>query len=95
MRVTDYLGTGTESAVSGKELANMLGINIRNLTMAIERERREGEPICAKHSGKNHGYFLASNKAEMDRYCRQLNHRVKELSETHMACKRSMYKLPD
>ena len=72
----------------------MLGCTIRELTIAIERERRAGVPICA-HSGSNPGYYLAASKEEMQEYCDSLAHRAGELDKTRTACIETLPKLPE
>lgn len=91
--IHEYLAEGAENARTSRELCAMLHIGHRDLTQAIERERRQGKPICAS-SGSNPGYFLAANQQEMTRYCNSLLHRAKEISETRRACLTSMDSLP-
>lgn len=82
--IAELLGVGKENARTGKELAAVLGCNIRELTAAIERERREGQPICAA-TGDNPGYFIAADAEELEAYCNDLHHRAGELYKTRRA----------
>lgn len=93
MRIADILETGKENAQTGRDICNLLNITLRDLTLAIERERRAGFPICAS-SGKNPGYFLAADKEEMQTYCDSLRRRGGELFKTRRACIKSMDCLP-
>lgn len=81
----ELLGTGKENAVSGRELAAILHINIRNVTEQIEKERRAGQPICATASGENPGYYLAKDDEELQGYCNALRKRAGELFKTRRA----------
>jgi len=92
--ITDFLLTGEENAVTGRELCEILNVNIRDLTAQIERERRGGSPICAAQGGKP-GYFLAANREEMKRYCGSLDKREKELAKTRKACEGTIDNLPE
>lgn len=83
--VSDLLGVGKESARSGRELADVLGCDIRAVTAQIERERRAGKPICAKMNGVNAGYYLAADAEELQDYCGLLYHRGGELFKTRRA----------
>lgn len=91
--IYEVLSEGAENARTGRELCSILGISARDLTIAIERERRQGRPICANTSA-NPGYFLAANKTEMQQYCNSLNRRVKEIQKTRAARLKTMDKLP-
>lgn len=92
--IHELLAEGAENAKTGREICNLLEISLRELTAAVEQERRAGIPICASMSGKRAGYFLAANREEMQRYCRSLLHRAGELHKTHRACLQTMGGLP-
>lgn len=91
--VYEILSEGKDSARTGRDICNALGISARELTARIERERREGKPICAS-TGANPGYFLAADKEEMQRYCKSLWHRAGEIHKTRRACIATMESLP-
>ncbi len=92
--ITEILQHGEENAQSGRELCNLLGgLTLRELCKAIEKERREGAPICASSGGRP-GYFLADNVQEMQDYCGRLKHRERELAKTRRACERTIKTLP-
>lgn len=83
--VHEILGHGSRSATPGRELAKMLQCDIRTITEQIERERRQGQPICANSRGKDAGYFLAETPEELEKYCSRLYHRGGELFKTRRA----------
>ena len=91
--IKEILLEGRENAQSGRDLAARLSLTIRDLTAAIERERRAGAPICA-YSGPNPGYYLAASKEEMQAYCDNLAHRAGELHKTRAACLDTLDSLP-
>lgn len=91
--MTDFLMTGEENAVTGRELCDRFGFDRRDLTIAVERERRNGVPICAS-CGSNPGYYLASDKREMINYCKSLERRLKEVQKTLNACQKTVALLP-
>ena len=93
--ISDYLQTGEKNAQSAKELCTLLNLDHRELTAAIERERREGSPICASSSNGAAGYYLAGSKEEMQDYCKRLNHRAGEIHKTRKACLNTLDKLPE
>lgn len=92
--IYEYLSTGERNAKTARELCDLLHLEKRELTAAIERERRQGSPICASCDRTNPGYYLASSKEEMQRYCNSLARRAKEINRTKKACLETIEKLP-
>ena len=92
--IAEYLEKGVDNAKSGRELCALLGITARELSKAVEVERRQGQPICASSNGEKPGYYLAANKQEMHNYCRSLWHRAGEIHKTRRACLQTMGDLP-
>ena len=86
-QVSAYLPVGAGNAISGRTLATLLGFkDVRQLSKAVERERRRGVPICAAVSGDSRGYFLASSPDELSAYLKALDHRLREVRRTRDAC---------
>ena len=92
--IYELLLEGAENAQTGKHLCELLRITPRDLTAAVEAERRAGHPICASTDRKNPGYFLAVNQAEMQEYCNSLLHRAGEIHKTRKACIKTIEQLP-
>ena len=84
--VYEILGTGAENARTGREIARILHLNGRDVSQLIEIERRAGKPICATCDNRKPGYFIAKDRAEMERYCNRLRHRAGEIFATRAAC---------
>ena len=91
--VYEILREGAENARTGRDICCFLNLTPRELMAVIERERRAGAPICAS-TGKNPGYFLAANRAEMQLYCESLHRRAGEIYKTRRACLDTIEKLP-
>lgn len=91
--ISDLLTEGKENARTGKELAQVLGCDIRSITAQVERERRDGQPICAASRGENPGYYLAKDEEELAEYCDALKHRAAELFKTRQALVRILAQL--
>ena len=90
-QVASALPTGAENAVDGATLAAALGLkNRRELSKAIERERRSGQPICAAVAGDHRGYYLATAPDELDKYIRSLDRRIREIRRTRDACSETL-----
>ena len=92
--ISDYLLEGAENAQTAQDLARLLGISSREITATIGKERLAGKPICAS-SGANPGYYLAANRQEMKDFCRNLEHRIGEVTKTLHACKKTATTLPE
>ena len=80
--ISEHLGHGASNAMTARQLSNLLGMERRLLVKAIEKERRQGIPICASTDASNPGYYLAANEAELDAYTRQLWKRAGEIHKT-------------
>lgn len=80
--IHELLTEGEANAITGKELAEHFKCDIREITAQIERERRDGHPICASGSG---GYFLPANPEELQTYCNRVHHRAAQLYKTRRA----------
>lgn len=91
--IHEVLAEGAGNARTARELQDVLGLKKRQLTRAIEAERRQGWPICA-NTADPRGYFLAENREEMEAYCRRLKHRQREIGKTRKACLASLDALP-
>ncbi|MEE3499352.1 MAG: hypothetical protein VZS12_09520 [Ruminococcus bromii] len=85
---------GEENAQTAKTLCELLKLDKRALTAAIERERRGGKPIIASCDSANPGYYLAGTQEEMRAYCNSLKHRAEEINKTRAACLKTIDSLP-
>lgn len=83
--IAEILKSGEKNAMTGRELAERCGLDMRTITAQIERERRAGQPICAKSRGEKCGYFLAETQEELDLYCNAIRKRAGELFKTRRA----------
>ena len=83
--VSGVLLSGHENAITGSELIKLLGLErLRDLTMLIERERRQGSAICASVSTQRPGYYLADSPDELEAYIQSLNRRIKNIEITRL-----------
>ena len=80
--IKELLNTGRSNAQTARELAELIDADIRDITRQIEKERRDGAPICATSDGSNPGYYLAEDADELETYCRRLKRRAGEIFKT-------------
>lgn len=92
--IYELLSTGAEHARTGKELAAACSCSIRDITIAIEKERRQGKPICATTQGPNPGYYLAATAEDLRLYCEAIKRRAIELFKTRQALIAVLKQLP-
>ncbi len=92
--IYELLHTDRENTRTGRELASALKVDIRQVTEQIERERRSGQPICALQ-GKDAGYYLTDNPAELEAYCERLKRRSIELFKTRKALLQTLKKIAE
>lgn len=90
--IHELLEQGRDNARTGRELAHVLGCTLRDISAQVERERREGFPICAA-TGDNPGYYLAADAAELETYCSRLKGRAIEVFKTRQALIRVLKQL--
>ena len=66
--ISRLLMHGAENAVSGSKIAESLGLELRDVTRQIERERQRGVAICAAVAGNERGYVqqLRRHTPEID-----------------------------
>lgn len=83
--IFEMLAAGPANAISATHLARVLGVHKRDVSKMIERERREGRPICATCNSENPGYFLPADPEEMQDYINRLRHREAEIAATREA----------
>lgn len=78
MKIVDNLLTGKQNAQTAKQLAALYGIkDIRTITRQIEIERRLGHPILASNDTNSPGYYLPESEADIRRYLRSLDCRLR------------------
>lgn len=78
--------------MSLSEIAGQLGITPREVMRIIAAERRSGAPICASTITGDSGYFRGDSN-EVERQCRSLGSRIRELREVQTVMKRTAEKL--
>ena len=89
-KIAPLLGVGKKAALTSRELAALLNTsNDRDISLAVERDRKAGIPICASSANQNPGYFLPENIAELTEYRRSLSHRAAAVSRTLQAIERA------
>lgn len=81
LHIADYLSRGREHATTRRELERITGLAPRDVSLAVERERRSGVPILADGSG----YFLPATDDERAECVRSLRHRAREILLTARA----------
>lgn len=92
--IAEYLSVGKENPRTARDLAKLCGCNVRDITERIERERRQGQPICATCDPERPGYYLAESAEDLQRYCWKLHRRAGEIHKTRRALLKTAEKLP-
>lgn len=83
--ISSYLLYGRENAKTAAQLAVALNCRRRDISARIERERRQGQPICASSDPVKPGYYLAETAEELQEYCHGLRRRAGEIFKTRQA----------
>lgn len=90
--IAEILNHGQENAITGRELATITNMKLREVTQQIERERRQGEFICASSSNDNPGYYIGTAE-ETAAYCERIKHRAIEMFITRQAIVKALREL--
>lgn len=83
-RIADFLSRGRENAIPRRDLERLTKLAPREVSLAVERERRAGVPILAD----GRGYFLPASEKERAECVRSLRHRAGEILTTARAVER-------
>lgn len=82
IKIADCLGRSRESAITGRELCALTGLDHRTVRAQIEKERRSGALIVADNQN---GYWLTDDPAEAQRFARSMQHRARQIVLTAQA----------
>lgn len=85
------LDSGEENAVTASDLAEVLGIPARAVTLKIRAERLSGIPIAS--SGR--GFFLPRDRTEAAAIARRLHHRAAAIHAAANAIERAVCDPPE
>ena len=69
---------GRANALTASELARIVGVDRRKVTLEIMRERRNGSPIMSDGTG----FWIAENREELVKCCLRLHSRANEIHRT-------------
>ena len=74
MRITDFIGTGRENAVTRAELVARLNLPDRTIRNMIEAARKDGALILNDQTGA--GYYISEDVGELKRQLRRNHNRA-------------------
>jgi biotin operon repressor len=90
LEVLQCAGVGADSAITGRAIADTLGMSLRAVQASIDGLIKDHhQPIASSTDGRM-GYHLCVTEAERQRYLTQLCHRMRELalrSEAIASCR--------
>ena len=81
-QVASFLRVGRSRGIRRNDLANMMGLDERELRRQIQRERQQGTLII---SDCHNGYFLPETTEEIRIFVAQMRHRAKEINAVTQA----------
>lgn len=80
MSIVNYIPKGKENAVSKYTLSATLGISEREVRRQVEEARNKGLSIISSSRGK--GYYMASDRHDVEILTRELRSRAINLLKT-------------
>lgn len=75
VRIADFLGYGQNSAVPLRHLRQLVDLPGREIRRQIQAEREQHVPIVSDR----HGYYLAADAREKERFVRGMKRRAAEI----------------
>ena len=82
--IASILRRGRDNPTTCREISRITGLEQRQITKTIQRERQSGAPILSSPSG----YWIAENEDELTRCIRALHARAEEIHRTARALER-------
>ncbi len=76
LNLTDYLSVGEQNAVTAKDLARLLNLNERDITITINALRKQGTLIC---SNTQSGFWLPADDRDVEQFVRGMNGRIADM----------------
>lgn len=92
VRMADFLSHGPENGITLRHLEKLTNLPGREVRRQIERERRSGALIL---SDNQHGYFLAADPVEAQRFARSMLNRAEEIRKTARAVEAAAERMAD
>lgn len=92
-RLEKLLPVGRSSALTARQLADLLDTTPREVTRSIEASRRRGVPICASVDGDNGGYYLPANAGELVVYLAERERRTRNIQTGTTAMRETLERM--
>ena len=77
--LTDYLSVGEDNAITATDLARLLGVHKRDVTIMVNALRKKGEFIC---SNTQNGFWLPADDRDIERFVRGMQGRIKDMQKS-------------
>lgn len=77
INITDFLSVGEENAITGKDLARILGWRERDITICVNAARKQGIFIC---SGIN-GFWLPADNDDIRYFVKNMRGRITDMEK--------------
>lgn len=75
LNLTDFLSVGEDNAITSKDLARLLGLHERDITICVNALRKQGEFICSS----GNGFWLPSDDKDIRGFVRQMESRIADM----------------
>ena len=76
--LTDYLSVGEDNAITATDLARLLGVHKRDITIMVNALRKKGEFIC---SNTQKGFWLPADDRDIERFVRGMQGRIQDMQK--------------
>lgn len=93
MRLEKIMPVGRSSALTARQLADLLDTDTRTITRGIEAARLRGAPICSSVDPDNGGYYLAASAAELEDYLVERERRTRSIQTGTTAMRETLERM--
>lgn len=94
-RLEKIIPVGRSSALTARQLADLLETTPREITRSIEAQRRRGMAICSSVDADSGGYYIAGSADELSSYIAERERRTRNIRAGTDALRETLRKMRD
>lgn len=92
-RLEKLIPVGRSSALTARQLADLLDTTPREVTRSIEASRRCGVPICASSDGDSGGFYRPADAKELAAYLTEREKRTQNIQVVTAAMRATLERM--
>lgn len=92
-RLEKIMPVGRSSALTARQLADLLGTTRREVTRSIEAARLRGAPICSSSDADSGGFYIATGPGELADCIAEREQRTQSIQAVTAAMKETLERM--